>query len=67
MSIYLECITCFKIFDFNHTMSDNISNNKNPKSAENEELKNDVSWTPSHDISMGEVKTILGKQVTSRI
>ena len=43
------------------------SNNKNPKSAENEELKNDVSWTPSHDISMGEVKTILGKQVTSRI
>ena len=29
------------------------SNNKNPKSAENEELKNSVSWTPSHDISYG--------------
>ena len=29
------------------------SNNKNPKSAENEELKNGVSWAPSHDISYG--------------
>ena len=29
------------------------SNNKNPKSAKNEELKNGVSWTPSHDISYG--------------
>ena len=29
------------------------SNNKNPKSTENEELKNGVSWAPSHDISYG--------------
>ena len=29
------------------------SNNKNPKLAENEELKNGVSWAPSHNISYG--------------
>ena len=28
-------------------------NNKNPKSVENEELKNGVSWAPSHDIFYG--------------
>ena len=27
------------------------SNNKNSKSAKNEELKNGVSWAPSHNIS----------------
>ena len=43
------------------------SNNKNPKSAENEELKHGVSRVPSHDISYGQVKTLLGKQVISRI
>ena len=29
------------------------SNNKNSKSTKNEELKNGVSWTPSHDIYYG--------------
>ena len=29
------------------------NNNKNPKSTENEKLKNGTSWAPSHDISYG--------------
>ena len=35
------------------------SNNKNLKSAENEELKNGVSWAPSHDISYGTSQDVI--------
>ena len=35
------------------------SNNKNPKSVENEELKNGVSWSLSHDISCGITQDII--------
>ena len=36
-----------------HQVTCSPSNNKNPKSTENEELKNGISWAPSNDISCG--------------
>ena len=43
------------------------SNNKNPKSAENEELKNGVSQAPSHDISYGTSQDITQEASYTRI
>ena len=40
-------------YSSSHQVTCSPSNNKNPKSIENEELKNGVSWAPSHDISYG--------------
>ena len=50
-------ITCSQ----SHQVTSFPSNNKNPKSAKNEELKNGVSWAPSHDISHGISQDITGE------
>ena len=50
-------ITCFP----SRQVTYSPSNNKNPKSTENEELKNGVSWAPSHDFSYGTSQDITWK------